>query len=193
MTQVPAATVVEPRTQDPTVLLGSLCATFARRATSWTSVAFANESKASWRLHLHAILEAEKAKAKYVEVTVDNYTAIFKVDPSAEVSVASESLPELTSSPGKGRRPADGTGRPVAKSHWVRHGYPPVARQDLSSACVRDQVPLRAAAGAPSRPGSKCGKVLGRDENTGTAESFQGSRHAQGRVQDPATPRYGSL
>lgn len=96
-TQVPAATAVGPPTHAQTVLLGSLCAIIARRrATSRTSVALGNESRARWRsLPLHAILETEKAKAKYVEVNVDNYTAIFKVDSGAEASAVSEAFPNL--------------------------------------------------------------------------------------------------
>lgn len=61
-----------------------------------TSVALANESRARWRsLQLHAILETEKPKAKYVKVNVDNYTVIFKVDSGAEASAVLEAFPAL--------------------------------------------------------------------------------------------------
>lgn len=44
-------------------------------------------------LQLRAVLKP--GKAKYVEVTVDNYTETFKVDSGAEVSVISKAFPIL--------------------------------------------------------------------------------------------------
>nr|XP_037290325.1 uncharacterized protein K02A2.6-like [Rhipicephalus microplus] len=133
----------------------------------------ANRSSAPFQLHAVGTLAA----AKFVDITVDNYTAQFKVDSGAEVSaVRATSMHCGQARPRQQHCSPDLAVSPLRVPRFV-HGETSVARENELSALVRDPVSHRTSswtAGASSSGSCKVLDELQTPKATLRAELFQG-------------------